>query len=282
MVGAGLGRLRAGARLSEDGPPYACCCSRPAVPDRNPWIHVPLGVGKLLNDPNATRGSSRPSRSRAGRPARLLAARQGAGRLERDQRHGLRLGRSAEFDRLGARGLRAGATRTAAVLRIAWSRCLHARRARPRRADPHHRPRAARPRPAVRRLRAGLHRGRHRADTATTTWSLRRRALPRADRARGRRWSAAVGYLRPARRRPNLASDRRAVRRVLFDGHAATGVSSSARRRAAGAQAAREVILCAGAIQSPQLLELSGIGDAGDPAALGIPVVRRWPRSART
>lgn len=78
----------------------------------------------------------------------------------------------------------------------------------------------------------------------------------------GRRWSAADGYLRPARGRPNLdvRLDAHAVG-LTFDGRRATGV----RYRTGGverlARARNEVILAAGAVQSPHLLELAGIGD---------------------
>ena len=80
---------------------------------------------------------------------------------------------------------------------------------------------------------------------------------------RGRRVSTAVGYLRPARRRANLrVATGAAATRVLFEGRRATGVEfrhgGTARKAAAG----REVILCGGAFASPQLLQVSGIGPA--------------------
>lgn len=92
---------------------------------------------------------------------------------------------------------------------------------------------------------------------------------------RGRRWSVAEAYLRPAMTRGALAA-RTSARacRVVFQGRRAAGVEY---RDAAGAlhvaRARREVILAAGAIQSPQLLELSGIGDAARLRGLGIQVV---------
>ena len=84
---------------------------------------------------------------------------------------------------------------------------------------------------------------------------------------RGRRWSAARAYLDPARGRPNLTIITRAqATRVLCAGLRASGVEfhQDGRRQQVGAR--REVVLAAGAIQSPQLLMLSGIGD---PAELG-------------
>ena len=78
---------------------------------------------------------------------------------------------------------------------------------------------------------------------------------------RGRRWSAAVAYLNPARRRTNLVVRTGAlVRRVLLDGTRCTGVEYDWQGTRRQARVGLDVVLSAGAIQSPQLLELSGIG----------------------
>jgi choline dehydrogenase len=96
---------------------------------------------------------------------------------------------------------------------------------------------------------------------------------------KGRRWSAAQAHLRPAqRRRPELVvRSRSLVTRVLFEGRRAVGVEYSHSGRLETARARREVILSAGAINSPQTLLLSGIGDADDLKKLGIPVVQHLP-----
>ena len=89
----------------------------------------------------------------------------------------------------------------------------------------------------------------------------------------GRRWSAADAFLRPALSRPNLTVLTRAtVLGLQLDGERVTGVryAKGRGRSSAVATAAREVILAAGAIGSPQLLMLSGIGAAEDMRALGI------------
>ena len=90
----------------------------------------------------------------------------------------------------------------------------------------------------------------------------------------GRRWSAADAYLRPAAKRPNLVVKTGVeVLGVELDGGRATGVRLRDRRgRGAVARAVREVILCAGAIGSPQLLMLSGIGPASHLREIGIEV----------
>jgi choline dehydrogenase len=95
---------------------------------------------------------------------------------------------------------------------------------------------------------------------------------------RGRRWSAADAYLRPALRRPNLAVITRAqVTRVLFDRTRAVGI---AYRRGADekiVRCAREVILSGGAVNSPQLLLLSGVGPIDELARHRITPVHELP-----
>ncbi|HXS26215.1 MAG TPA: GMC family oxidoreductase N-terminal domain-containing protein [Steroidobacteraceae bacterium] len=95
---------------------------------------------------------------------------------------------------------------------------------------------------------------------------------------RGRRASTASRYLHPARRRPNLVVATGALaRRVLFDGDRATGIEYEHNGRTERAQVDREVILAAGAFNSPQLLLLSGIGPAAELEALGIRPVHDLP-----
>jgi choline dehydrogenase len=78
---------------------------------------------------------------------------------------------------------------------------------------------------------------------------------------RGRRWSAADAYLRPALRRPNLTVTTGAqVTRVLFDDRRAVGIAYRQGAEEKIARCAREVILSSGAVNSPQLLLLSGVG----------------------
>jgi choline dehydrogenase len=97
---------------------------------------------------------------------------------------------------------------------------------------------------------------------------------------KGRRWSAADGYLRPALARPNLTVLTGAhATRVVFAGGRATGVRY--RQEGQGGEgelsARREVILCGGAVGSPQLLLLSGVGPAAGLGELGIPLVADLP-----
>jgi len=93
----------------------------------------------------------------------------------------------------------------------------------------------------------------------------------------GHRLSAARAYLHPVMKRPNLEVRTRAfVNRVLFDGTKATGVEVVQNRKTTTVDA-REVILCGGAINSPQLLQLSGIGNADDLTRVGIKPIHNLP-----
>ncbi len=94
---------------------------------------------------------------------------------------------------------------------------------------------------------------------------------------RGRRWSTANAYLRPALKRSNLSIKRCLVSKVIFDGNQATGVEVIQRGKTSILNAGREVILSASSINSPKLLMLSGIGDSAELKSHGIPVVRHTP-----
>jgi choline dehydrogenase len=94
----------------------------------------------------------------------------------------------------------------------------------------------------------------------------------------GRRCSTANAYLRPAMSRPNLTVRTHALAtRVLFEGRRATGVRYRRGAALEEARARREVIVCAGSINSPQLLKLSGVGPGTELAEFGIEVVRDLP-----
>jgi choline dehydrogenase len=94
----------------------------------------------------------------------------------------------------------------------------------------------------------------------------------------GRRWSTAVGYLREARRRPNLVVETNALAsRILFEGRRAVGVEYRQDGTTRVARAGREVILAGGAFNSPQLMQLSGLGPAELLREHGIGVIADMP-----
>lgn len=90
----------------------------------------------------------------------------------------------------------------------------------------------------------------------------------------GLRMSAARAYLHPARKRPNLRVEKNALaERIVFEGKKATGVSYRQNGHLKIARCRREVILSAGAVNSPQLLQVSGVGPGALLASTGIEVV---------
>lgn len=98
----------------------------------------------------------------------------------------------------------------------------------------------------------------------------------------GRRWNAASAFLKPARSRPNLhvVTDTLA-RRIVFEGQRAVGVECTTAGQMLTYRARREIILSAGALQSPVLLQRSGIGDGALLQSLGMDVVHHCPQVGR-
>lgn len=103
-------------------------------------------------------------------------------------------------------------------------------------------------------------------------------AMSQASIAKGWRMSTARCYLDPIRKRPNLEIVTNALTEaLLLDGNRCTGVRYSVAGRPAEARSGREVIVSSGSINSPQLLELSGIGQPERLLALGIAVTHALP-----
>lgn len=95
---------------------------------------------------------------------------------------------------------------------------------------------------------------------------------------KGRRWSTANAYLRPALRRSNVKLETRAfARRILLEGKRAVGVEYQRFGRLNIARARREVIIAASSINSPKLLQLSGIGNAEQLKSVGLDPVHHLP-----
>lgn len=94
----------------------------------------------------------------------------------------------------------------------------------------------------------------------------------------GRRWSAASAFLKPALQRPNLSLQTEAqVQSLVIENHRVAGVRYRQGGQLREARARGEVILSAGAVATPQILELSGIGDAERLQSLGITVQQHLP-----
>ncbi|GAC1502122.1 MAG: choline dehydrogenase [Steroidobacteraceae bacterium] len=94
----------------------------------------------------------------------------------------------------------------------------------------------------------------------------------------GRRCSAANAYLRPAMRRPNLDVRTHALAtRIVFEGRRAAALQYTRDDTAHRVLIGRDLILCGGPINSPQLLKLSGVGPAAELRALGLPIIHDLP-----
>ncbi|HPA38018.1 MAG TPA: GMC family oxidoreductase N-terminal domain-containing protein, partial [Phenylobacterium sp.] len=94
----------------------------------------------------------------------------------------------------------------------------------------------------------------------------------------GRRWSAAAGFLKPILKRPNLKLETHAhVTRILIENGRAVGVAWMKDGAAHEARATGEVVLAAGAVATPKLLELSGIGDGERLRGLGVETLAHRP-----
>src|SRR6266536_2808582 len=206
-----------------------------------------------------------------GRPPAVPPARQDARRLLVHERDDLRARQPRRLRGVeSARGRRLGMGRRAALLPS--GRGQRARRQRiARRRRPAHRQRRALPdvlMDAV--LQAAEQAGHRRTDDfngpeqdGVGYYQLTQRA--------GMRCSAAVAYLHPAMERPNLTVITDALcTRILFDGGRAAGVEVERANALSELRADREVILCAGAYNSPQILMLSGIGTGAELQGYGI------------
>jgi choline dehydrogenase len=94
----------------------------------------------------------------------------------------------------------------------------------------------------------------------------------------GKRCSTAVAYLKPAKERANLTVIKNArAGKITFEGNKATGIEYHQKENTVNVKANKEVLLCAGAVQSPQILQLSGIGAAEELKQLGINIVKDLP-----
>ncbi|GAB3630328.1 choline dehydrogenase [Pandoraea terrae] len=277
VVGSGSAGCVLANRLSENGK-YSVCLLEAGPPDRYMWIHIPIGYGKTMFHKVYNWGFyTDPDPNMLNR--RLYWPR------------GRTLGGSSSINGLiYIRGQRADYDHWAALGNPGWDwdACLpYFRRLE------HNDLGAAPTRGTGGPLWASSIRTPHPLVDAFIA-SGERLGVPRVDdfnngaqegvgyyqltTRNGLRCSTAVAYLKPAKKRANLTIETNAhAARILFDGSRAAGVRCQRGGETFDVRASREVILSAGALQSPQLLQLSGIGPAAALRELDIPVVRDLP-----
>ena len=280
IVGAGSAGCVLANRLTQSGR-HSVVLLEAGPPDRHPWIHIPLGYGKLFNDARHNwMFSTEPEAELNGR--RIM------------QPRGKVLGGSSSIN--GLLYVRGQAEdfrlwRQLGLPGWGWEdalRCFRKAEDQARGSDEWHGTGGP--------LAVSDQRQSNPICDAYIA-ACQQAGLPRNDdfngaaqegagyyqvtARRGRRWSTARGYLRPAMRRANLrVVTGAAVTRVVLAGRVATGVSFRRNGAEHVVNARRDVLLCGGAFASPQLLQVSGIGPAewlrdrlGVPVACDLPGV---------
>ena len=274
IVGAGSAGCTLASRLTEDGElPRAAARSRRL--GRRFLAEDPARLGQGLQGAAVRLALRHRAGDLCRQPQDGGRARQGDRRLVVDQCDGLCARPSRRFRPLGARTARA-AGRIEDVLpyfkkQESWEGGETEYRGGSRPAD--HAPLALHR--SAGRLPISRPRGRRaiRSMRTTTPTSNTASARMQATIRNGRRCSTSVAYLRPALARNNLTVEVNAqATRVVFEGTRAVGVEYRQGGETKIARAAKEVLLCGGTINSPQLLMLSGIGAPDELAAHNIPV----------
>jgi choline dehydrogenase len=282
IVGAGSAGCVLANRMSEDGK-YRVLLLEAGPRDNYPWIHIPIGYGKTMFHPEYNWGFH--TEPDPGMNGRKIYWPRGRGLGGSSSINGLIYvrGQQQDYDRWAALGNAGWSwrdvlpyfiksehnTRGASEYHGAggplWSSDIE---------EPHELMEAI--------IRGGNELGVPRNDDFN---GARQEGVGyyQLFTKKGWRCSSAVAYLKPARRRANLRIETGAqATGIVFDGEGngsarATGVRYTQHGVAHVAHAAREVLLAAGALQSPQLLQLSGVGPAALLQRMGIPIVHDAP-----
>jgi choline dehydrogenase len=277
VVGAGSAGCVLANRLSEDGQ-HTVCLLEAGPPDRYPWIHIPIGYGKTMFHKEVNWGFyTDPDPNMLDRRIYWPRGRTLGGSSAINGLIYVR-GQREDYDHWEAQGNPGWG----------WDDCLpyfrklenNDRGAGPTRGTqgPLNATSIDRPHPLVEAfIGAGQALGVPRKEDFNSG-DQEGVGYYQLTTRNGWRCSTAVAYLRPARARPNLRVVTSAhTTAILFEGKRAVGVRYVKDGQPYILRAAREVVLCAGALQSPQLLQLSGVGPAALLQERGIPVVHALP-----
>jgi len=273
IVGAGSAGCVLANRLSADGR-YKVLLLEAGGEDTNPWIHIPLGYGKLFVDPKVNWMFQ-------------TTPQPGLNDRRINQPRGKVLGGSSSINGLVyVRGQKEDFDAWRQLGNVGWSYddvLPYFRKAedQARGADAFHGQGGplpvsdqAEPHPLCDAFIAAAQQAGHPRNDDFNGATQEGAGYYQTTSRRGLRVSSAVAYLRPARRRANLTVVTRAhATKLLFQGRRAVGVEWRRGRELARATAGGEVILAAGAIGSPQLLQLSGVGPGDLLNTLGVRVV---------
>lgn len=277
VIGAGSAGCVVAARLSETGAGVLLLEAGPR--DTLPWIHIPAGILKLMHHPVVNWNyQSEPSAGSGGRSIYWPRGKTLGGSSSINGMLYVR-GNPADFDgwaQMGCRG---------------WSFddvLPYFRRSEDYKqgADPDYRGKGGPLK--VEDYRTILPLTHHFVQAAqqaghpfsTDLNGRRQEGVGYSQMTRRGRWrgSTAQTFLREARGRANLRVETEAqASRLLFEGKRCVGVAFRQRGREVSARATREVILCGGAVNSPHLLQISGVGPAAHLQAIGVEVVHDLP-----
>jgi choline dehydrogenase len=272
VVGAGSAGCVLSGRLTEN-PNITLCAIEAGGRDRNPWIHIPMGFGKLVPNPNVNWGyETEPEPGLGGR--RVIWPRGkvlgGSGSI-----NGLVFLRGApsdydEWQRLGAQGW---SYRDVLPYFKRMEHCVDGANEWRGTGGPMTISNIRRPSTAAKAFVEACERLQYQRNPDFNGERIDGIGFAPLNVHNGWRRSTAVGYLKPNLNRRNLElMTKTHVRRILFEGRRAVGVEVERDGRIQRIGARRELILSGGAINSPVLLMASGIGPAGELAAQGIDV----------
>jgi choline dehydrogenase len=277
VIGAGSAGCVVASRLSEDGSKVVLLEAGP--PDRDPWIHIPAGVLRVLN--NAKINWNYNSEGEPGTNGRELQWPRGKVLGGTSSINGMLYvrGNPADYDNWAQMGCR-GWSYDEVLPFFKKSETYRGE------GDPEYRSTGG---PLIvedyRTILDLTHRFVEAAQQAGFPFTpdyngKTQEGVAYSQMTRRGKWrgSTAQTFLREARRRANLKIETDAtVTKLVFDGKRCTGVAFRQRGVDRQETAAREVILCGGAVNSPHVLQISGIGPAAHLHSIGVPVIHDLP-----